>query len=192
MYIVLGFSRQFIAWTFVPWVRLGETSENPLARINRSFWRRRSSRELARRTVPTVPWWDGSRKKNNLREEYPTRYSWVVLVVLGSRLTLDWNGKFQEISSWMESNWSWWSLVIRTIWSHAGDSSKGATASQRNAQALRGLVEETFQVPCSSIIGCPIDMRIGCFMLWNTSKTETSEIFIRGNFESHPDALLRP
>ena len=35
-------------------------------------------------------------KKHNLREEYPSRNSWVVL---GSRLTLDWNGKFQEISS---------------------------------------------------------------------------------------------
>ena len=144
MYMFLG----FIASSLLEHLSHGWDSVRPQrihARINRSFWRRRSSRELVRRTVPTVPWWDGSRKKNNLREGYPSRYSWVVL---GSRLTHDWNGKFQEISSWVESNWSWWSLVIRTIWSHAGDSSKGATASQRNAQALRALVEETFQVPC--------------------------------------------
>ena len=59
---VLGFYRQFIAWTFVPWVRLGETSENPCTN-QQVLLAKKKLQELVRRTVPTVPWWDGSRKK---------------------------------------------------------------------------------------------------------------------------------
>ena len=132
MYMFLG----FIASSLLEHLSHGWDSVRPQrihARINRSFWRRRSSRELVRRTVPTVPWWDGSRKKTTCGRDIPAD-------ILGLYWVQDL--LMTGMASFRRFQVEWKAIDLDDLWSSEQSDHMQAIV-QKGPQPLRGMLRRS-------------------------------------------------